>query len=58
MTEQYPLIMTEEYWANSQLSVARYYGHVRFMGHELTKEEIAELANCNGQAVEIGIKEE
>lgn len=26
--------MTEEYWANSQLSIARYYGHIRFMGHE------------------------
>ena len=34
MSEQYPLIMTEEYWANSQLSIARYYGHIRFMGHE------------------------
>ena len=34
MSEQYPLIMTEEYWANSQLSVARYYGGIHFMGHE------------------------
>lgn len=34
MSEQYPLIMTEEYWANSQLSIVRYYGHIRFMGHE------------------------
>ena len=34
MSEQYPLIMTEEYWANSQLSIARYYGYIRFMGHE------------------------
>lgn len=33
MTEQYPLIMTEEYWANSQLSIARYYGGINFMGH-------------------------
>ena len=32
--EHYPLIMTEEYWANSQLSVARYYGQLRFMGRE------------------------
>ena len=34
MSEKYPLIMTEEYWANSQLSIVRYYGHIRFMGHE------------------------
>ena len=34
MSEQYPLIMTEEYWANTQLSIVRHYGHVRFMGHE------------------------
>ena len=34
MSEQYPLIITEEYWANTQLSVVRYYGHARFMGHE------------------------
>ena len=34
MSEQYPLTMTEEYWANTQLSVVRYYGHVRFLGHE------------------------
>jgi len=34
MSEQYPLIMTEEYWANSQLSIVRYYGHVMLMGHE------------------------
>lgn len=33
MSEQYPLIMTEEYWANSQLSVARYYGGIHFMEH-------------------------
>jgi hypothetical protein len=26
--------MTEEYWANSQLSIVRYYGHVMLMGHE------------------------
>jgi len=34
MSEKYPLIITEEYWANSQLSIVRYYGHIRFMGHE------------------------
>lgn len=32
--ERYPLIMTEEFWANSQLSVARYYGGIEFQGRE------------------------
>lgn len=34
--------MTEEYWANSQLSIVRYYGHIRFMGHEYV------IVNKNG----------
>lgn len=25
-----PLLMTEEYWANTQLSVVRYYGRIKF----------------------------
>lgn len=27
-----PICMTEEFWANSQLSVARYYGRINFNG--------------------------
>ena len=30
----YPLVMTEEYWANTQLSVARYYGGINAFGQE------------------------
>lgn len=30
----YPLIMTEEYWANCHLSIARYYGKIKFNGKE------------------------
>ena len=33
------------------------YGLYRFLRPKLTKEELAKLANCNGQAVEIGLKE-
>lgn len=29
-----PLVMTEGYWRNSQLSVARHYGRVSVFGHE------------------------
>lgn len=32
--ERYPLIMTEEFWVNSQLSVARYYGGIKIQGRE------------------------
>lgn len=30
----YPLIMTEEYWANSQLSIARYFGKIKLNSKE------------------------
>ena len=29
-----PLLMTEEFWANSQLSIARYYGESIFYGRK------------------------
>jgi hypothetical protein len=29
-----PLIMTEEYWANTHLSIARYYGKIKLNGRE------------------------
>ena len=28
------IVMTEEFWANSQLSIARYYGRIEVDGHE------------------------
>lgn len=34
MNTNYPLLMTEEFWANSQLSVARYFGGVTFAGRK------------------------
>ena len=33
------------------------YNLYRFLRPKLTKEEIAKIANCNGQAVEIGVSE-
>lgn len=33
-TERYPLLMTEEFWANSPLSVARHYGGIKIQGRE------------------------
>lgn len=29
-----PICMTEEYWKNSQFSIARYYGQININGHE------------------------
>lgn len=28
-----PICMTDEYWANSQFSIARYYGQININGH-------------------------
>ena len=28
------IVMTEQYWANSQFSIARYYGRIRVGNHE------------------------
>lgn len=33
-SNNYPLLMTEEYWANTQFSVARYYGGITFNGRK------------------------
>lgn len=29
-----PIVMAEDYWANSHFSVARYYGGIKAFGHE------------------------
>lgn len=44
-----PLVMPEEYWANSMLSVARHYGHINYAGHiyiicDKTGRDIFELS--------------
>lgn len=31
--EDPPFVITEEYWANTQLSVVRYYGRIKICGH-------------------------
>ena len=33
ISQRTPICMTEEYWANSQLSIARFYGQISFNGH-------------------------
>ena len=34
MSNNYPLLMTEEFWANSQLSIARYSGEITYNGRK------------------------
>ena len=34
MSGNVPICMAEEYWANTQLSIARHYGRIRFNNHE------------------------
>jgi hypothetical protein len=41
----------------TQKHARQVYNLYRFLRPKLTKEELAKLANCNGQAVEFGLKE-
>lgn len=52
----YPLLMTEEYWANTQLSVVRYYGHISFMGHEyiIVNKEGKDIFQLSAEADKAG----
>lgn len=59
-----PLLMTEEFWANSQLSIARYFGEIIFNGrkyiivdkHGRDIYELSAIANREGRqkAIEPG----
>lgn len=53
----YPILMTEEYWRNSYLSIARHYGQINFNGkiymivnkHGETLLEISERMEKEGK---------
>jgi hypothetical protein len=44
--------MTEEFWANSQFSIARYYGSVKINGHEyvIVNKEGKDIFQCSIEA--------
>jgi hypothetical protein len=48
--------MTEDYWASSQLSVARYYGRVKIDGHEyiIVNKEGKDIFQCSVEAKKAG----
>ena len=61
MKQNAPICMTEEFWASSQLSIARYYGRISFNGHTfwiLDKQgrdlwECTAIANQDGRELAI-----
>lgn len=50
------IIMTEEYWANSQFSIARYYGGIEINGHrfEIVNSRGMNLFECSLEADKLG----
>lgn len=47
-----PIVLTEEQWANSQLSVARYYGGCNFNGvqYVILNKEGKDIFECTHEA--------
>ena len=51
-----PFLMTEEYWASSQLSIVRHYGHIRFNGHDyiIVNKDGKDIFQCSIEAEKEG----
>ena len=56
MRNQFPLIMTEEYWMNSQFSIARFYGGINLDGREyiIVDQLGRDLWECSRIAEKLG----
>ena len=50
------IVMTEEYWANSMLSIARYYGKIAVDGHEyvIVDKRGHDIFECSIEAEKAG----
>ena len=50
------IIMTEEYWATSQFSIARYYGGIKVGGvdYVIVNKEGKDIYECSIEAVKAG----
>lgn len=53
---EHPLIMTEEFLANSQFSIARYYGGINFNGYRyvIVNKEGKDIFECSAEAERAG----
>lgn len=56
MSDFKPICMSEEYWANSQFSIARYYGRIKVGGHEymIVNKEGKDIFECSVEADKAG----
>lgn len=56
MNENTPIVMTEEYWANSPFSVARYYGGIKVQGVDyiIVNKEGKDIYECSAEAEKAG----
>lgn len=50
------IVMTENYWANSMLSIARYFGRITFDGHEyvIVDKRGHDIFECSREAQKAG----
>lgn len=51
-----PIVMTEEFWANSQLSITRYFGRIKLDGHEyvIVNKQGKDIFACSLEAKKLG----
>lgn len=51
-----PILMTEEFWANSQFSIARYYGGIQAFGtqYRIVNKEGKDIFECSHEAEKEG----
>lgn len=51
-----PICMTEEYWANSPFSIARYYGQIKVDNHTyvIVNKEGKDIFECSAEADKAG----
>ena len=55
---RYPIVMTEEFWRNSQLSLARFYGRINVFGREyiIVDKRGHDIFECSAEAEKAGRK--
>lgn len=56
MSDFKPICMSEEFWANSQFSIARYYGRIKIGGHVyvIVNKEGKDIFECSAEADKAG----